>query len=181
MWHRAVTAPVLSVGFSAIGVKDLEAIGFRRIASYDLDWRPSPLPDADSRRAAELDLPAGSSITAAARCGSPVVSRITSSSGLLRPGRVSGARASTRIADLSDIRFPGRLRLHAAPLRTERIYRFRVSCPRRRVGTDTCIADRGRTPAIWVMVRGGSLRPRRSGACLAGPYWPSSAPSIDSV
>src|ERR671925_773103 len=41
------------------GVKDPEAAGLRRIASYDLDRRPSPLPNADSRRAAELDLPAG--------------------------------------------------------------------------------------------------------------------------
>jgi len=40
------------------GVKDPEATGFGRIASHDLDWRPSPLPNADSRRAAELDLPA---------------------------------------------------------------------------------------------------------------------------
>src|ERR1700694_4453405 len=41
------------------GVDDPEAIGFRRISIYDLDWRPSPLPNADAWRAGELDLPAG--------------------------------------------------------------------------------------------------------------------------
>jgi hypothetical protein len=39
-------------------VKDPEASALRLIASYDLDWRPSPLPNADFRFAAELDLPA---------------------------------------------------------------------------------------------------------------------------
>ena len=33
--------------------------GFLGVASYDLDWGPGPLPNADSTRAAELDLPAG--------------------------------------------------------------------------------------------------------------------------
>jgi hypothetical protein len=41
------------------GVEDLEAIGFCRIASCNLDWRPSPLPYADARRAGQLDLSAG--------------------------------------------------------------------------------------------------------------------------
>ena len=41
------------------GVKDPKAIGFRRISINDLDWRPSPLPNADAWRAGELDLPAG--------------------------------------------------------------------------------------------------------------------------
>src|ERR1700738_3246818 len=41
------------------GVEDPEAIGSRRISIYDLDWRPSPLPNADAWRAGELDLPAG--------------------------------------------------------------------------------------------------------------------------
>jgi hypothetical protein len=41
------------------GVKDPKAIGFRRISINDLDWRPNPLPNADARRAGELDLPAG--------------------------------------------------------------------------------------------------------------------------
>ena len=40
-------------------MKDPKAIGFRRISIYDLDRRPSPLPDADARHAGELDLPAG--------------------------------------------------------------------------------------------------------------------------
>lgn len=44
---------------SSRGVKDTEVTGFLGVASYDLDWGPSPLPNADSRRAAELDLPAG--------------------------------------------------------------------------------------------------------------------------
>ena len=41
------------------GVKDPKAIGLRRISINDLDWRPSPLPNADAWRAGELDLPAG--------------------------------------------------------------------------------------------------------------------------
>jgi len=41
------------------GVEDPKAIGFRRISINDLDWRPSPLPNADAWRAGELDLPAG--------------------------------------------------------------------------------------------------------------------------
>ncbi|XXZ23330.1 hypothetical protein WME92_06595 [Sorangium sp. So ce307] len=40
-------------------VKDPKAIGLRRISIDDLDWRPSPLPNADAWRAVELDLPAG--------------------------------------------------------------------------------------------------------------------------
>src|SRR5215813_14752301 len=40
-------------------VEDPKAIGFRRISINDLDWRPSPLPNADAWRAGELDLPAG--------------------------------------------------------------------------------------------------------------------------
>jgi hypothetical protein len=40
-------------------VKDPKAIGLRRISINDLDWRPSPLPNADAWRAGELDLPAG--------------------------------------------------------------------------------------------------------------------------
>jgi len=43
----------------AAGVKDPKAIGFRRIPINDLDWRPSPLPNADARRAGELDLTPG--------------------------------------------------------------------------------------------------------------------------
>ena len=41
------------------GVEDPKAIWFRRISVNDLDWRPSPLPNADVWRAGELDLPAG--------------------------------------------------------------------------------------------------------------------------
>ena len=41
------------------GVKDPKAIGLRRIPIDDLDWRPSPLPDADTWCAAELDQSAG--------------------------------------------------------------------------------------------------------------------------
>ena len=41
------------------GAKDTEVTGFLGVASYYLDWGPSPLPNADPRRAAELDLPAG--------------------------------------------------------------------------------------------------------------------------
>ena len=40
-------------------MEDPEAIGFGRISINDLDWRPSPLPNADAWRAGELDLPAG--------------------------------------------------------------------------------------------------------------------------
>src|SRR5262245_59276937 len=43
----------------SVGVEDPKAIGFRRISINDLDWRPSPLPNADAWRAGELDLPAG--------------------------------------------------------------------------------------------------------------------------
>jgi hypothetical protein len=40
-------------------VEDTEAAGFRRIAFHDLDRWPDPLPDADSRHAAKLDLSTG--------------------------------------------------------------------------------------------------------------------------
>jgi hypothetical protein len=43
------------------GVKDPEAVGFRRIAIYDLDWRPSPLPDADAGDAGDWICPRGPS------------------------------------------------------------------------------------------------------------------------
>jgi hypothetical protein len=42
----------------SIGVKDPKAIGLRRISINDLEWRPSPLPNADAWRAGEPDLPA---------------------------------------------------------------------------------------------------------------------------
>src|SRR5215813_1287535 len=41
------------------GVEDPKAIWLHRISISDLDWRPSPLPNADAWRAGELDLPAG--------------------------------------------------------------------------------------------------------------------------
>src|SRR5262249_26072274 len=69
---RASTGPVADdltpdVGFRGMGaagalsagVKDPKAIGFRWISINDLDWRPSPLPNADAWRAGELNLPAG--------------------------------------------------------------------------------------------------------------------------
>ncbi|WP_287390719.1 hypothetical protein, partial [Mesorhizobium sp.] len=40
------------------GVEDPKAIWFRRISINDLDWPPSPLPNAGSWRAGELDFPA---------------------------------------------------------------------------------------------------------------------------
>lgn len=40
-------------------MEDPEATGFDRISIDDLDRRPNPLPNADARRAGELDLPAG--------------------------------------------------------------------------------------------------------------------------
>jgi hypothetical protein len=53
-WSSMVTVRALSAG-----VKYPKAIGFRRISINDLDWRPSPLPNADAWRAGEPDLPAG--------------------------------------------------------------------------------------------------------------------------
>src|SRR5712691_8696209 len=47
------------VGALLAGVEGPEAIGFGRISIHDLDWCPSPLPDADAWCAGELDLPAG--------------------------------------------------------------------------------------------------------------------------
>jgi hypothetical protein len=44
-------------------MKNPKAIWLRRIAINDLDWRPSPLPNADARRAGKPDL--------SARDGSP--------------------------------------------------------------------------------------------------------------
>ncbi len=41
------------------GVEDPKAIGFRRVPVNDVDGCPSPLPDADARRAGEPDRPAG--------------------------------------------------------------------------------------------------------------------------
>src|SRR5262249_8087880 len=41
------------------GVEDPKAIRLHRISISDLDWRPSPLPNADAWRAVERDLPTG--------------------------------------------------------------------------------------------------------------------------
>lgn len=52
---RVIARSVLSAG-----VEDPKAIGFRRISVGDLDWRPSPLRNADAWRPGELDQPVGS-------------------------------------------------------------------------------------------------------------------------
>jgi hypothetical protein len=43
----------------SVDVEDPKAIGLRRVPIDDLDWCPSPLPNADARRAGEPDQPAG--------------------------------------------------------------------------------------------------------------------------
>ena len=48
-----------SAACSLARAEDPKAIGLCGIAINDLDWRPSPLPNADAWRAREADLPAG--------------------------------------------------------------------------------------------------------------------------
>src|SRR5262245_45914367 len=57
--HHHSLCPQSDVRALSAGVEDPKAIGLRRISINNLDWRPSPLPNADAWRAGEPDLPAG--------------------------------------------------------------------------------------------------------------------------
>lgn len=58
-WKRAQGRPSDRAFVHSPGVQDPKPIRLIRIAINDLNWRPSPLPHTDARRAGELDLPAG--------------------------------------------------------------------------------------------------------------------------